>query len=133
MEKRTRILLLEDEPLLRGMLALTLAAQGWQVLTASSLEDGEIVLRAMGWEWPDLVLSDANLSRDPDLLDGYIFHARWRVRFPVPPFVFLHGHAHPVRLPGEDCCVVRHVPKPFVPSELIALIRAMLITDGGNG
>lgn len=129
MKNQYHILLLEDEPLLRGMLALTLAAQGWQVLTAGSLEDGESVLRAMGWEWPDLVLSDANLSRDPDLLDGYIFHARWRVRFPIPPFVFLHGHTHLIRLPGEDSCVVRHVSKPFIPSELMALICAILGTE----
>ena len=128
MEKPHRILLLEDEPLLRGMLALFLSTEGYQVLTACSMQDGEIVVRAMGWDWVDLVLTDANLSRDPDILDGYLFHARWRARFPVPPFVFMRGcpfspRVHPS---GQENGRVRRIPKPFRPGELLRLIRAVL-------
>ncbi len=132
MEKPYHILVLEDEPLLRGILALLLSTNGYQVLTAGSIEDGEIVVRAMGWKWVDLVLTDANLSRDPGVLDGYLFHARWRACYPVPPFVFMRGcpSGFPpgprVRLSGQDNCRVRHIPKPFRPDELLRLIRAVL-------
>jgi DNA-binding response OmpR family regulator len=126
MEKPYRILLLEDEPLMRGMLAYFLSSQGWRVLTAGSLREGEMVVQAMGWDWPDLVLADANLSRDGDVLDGYLFHARWRARHPVPPFVFMRGQFPVVRLPGEDDCRVSHVSKPFRLEDLVLLIRAIL-------
>lgn len=126
MEKQYRILLLEDEPLLRRVLTLSLAGQGYQVIAAGSPEDCETMLRALGWGWPDLVLSDANLCRNPDILLGYLFHTWWRTRFPVPPFLFMRGHARFVRLPDEGGCRVGHILKPFAPSDLLLLIRAMM-------
>jgi DNA-binding response OmpR family regulator len=121
-----QILLLEDEPLLREMLALTLIRNGYKVLTAGSLEDAETVLSIMGWTWADLVISDANLNRHPDVLHGYLFHARWEARFPVPPFIFLQGHNRIPAMPWAESCRTCHVIKPFEPSWLLLLIRSLI-------
>ncbi|MDB5106641.1 MAG: Response regulator receiver domain [Fibrobacteres bacterium] len=128
MEKSRHILLLEDEPILRGMLALTLSRRGYRVLTAGTLLEGEALVRTMGWSWADLVLSDANLGREPDRFDGYLFHARWRARFPVPPFLFMVGGASAggILVPGQDDCRVGRIEKPFRPGDLVSLIGAML-------
>jgi DNA-binding response OmpR family regulator len=126
MKRPYHILLLEDEPLLRGVLALYLTGRGFKLLAAGDPQDAETLLRVVGWRWPDLVLSDANLGRDPERLDGYLFHARWRARYPVPPFVFMEGSRALIRLPGEDSCRVRHITKPFAPGELLEIIRSLL-------
>ena len=139
-KRRFNILLLEDEPVLRHMLSLVLERSGYRVLTAGSVEDAETVLRAMGAAWIDLVLSDANLSRNPSVLDGYRFHAEWQARYPVPPFVFMLGSggnpaaaAEERRFPpcgefgSQGGPRISHVLKPFQPASLLALIRGMLM------
>jgi DNA-binding response OmpR family regulator len=126
MERQYRILLLEDEPSLRKALTLSLVRQGYRVIAAGSPEGSETVLRVVGWNWPDLVLSDANLCRDPDILLGYMFYAWWQARFPVPPFVFMSGHFRFVDLPGKEHSRICHILKPFAPSDLLLLIRAIL-------
>ena len=124
-----KVLVADDSRVMRQIVIRTLRQAGYDWWEITEAPDGVAALDMVVADEPDLVLSDANLSRDPELLDGYIFHARWRVRFPIPPFVFLHGHTHLIRLPGEDSCVVRHVSKPFIPSELMALICAILGTE----
>jgi DNA-binding response OmpR family regulator len=124
MERPHCILLLEHEPLLRGMLGPYLSTFGYRVLAGGSFEDAETILGIVGWEWADMVLCDANLSRYADVLDGYRFHDRWRERFPLPPFIFMCS-VGPIRF-SEGNDRVRHLAKPFAPRELIALIHAVL-------
>lgn len=125
MDRPLCILLLEHEPLLRGLLGSYLSTFGYKILEGGSLEDAETLLGAVGWEWADLVLCDANLSRYPDVLDGYRFHDRWRQRYPLPPFLFMIS-VGPLRFPEGRNDRVRHLAKPFLPRELLALIQAML-------
>ena len=126
MERRSRILLLEDEPLLRGTLAMALGAQGYSMMAAGSLEAGETMLRLVGWEWPDLVICDANLSRDPAANLGYTFHAWWRARFPIPPFIFMHADMDFTAFARDPDCRVCHILKPFLPGDMLLLIRSIL-------
>ena len=126
MDNQRHILLLEDEPLLREMLALTLIRHGYKVLTAGSLEDAETVLSILGWAWAHLVITDANLNRHPEVLHGYLFHARWEARFPVPPFIFMHGHNRIPTMPWAENCRICHVIKPFETSGLMILIRSLI-------
>jgi DNA-binding response OmpR family regulator len=125
MERRYRILLLEDEPLLRKALTLFLAGHDYRVIAAASPENCETLLRLLGWDWPDLVLCDAHLCRDPGILLGYVFHTWWRARFPPPPFVFMNGGL-PVRFPDVGDARVAYILKPFAPSELLPLLRVIL-------
>jgi DNA-binding response OmpR family regulator len=125
MERRFRILLLEYEPTLRGVLAMILSGQGYRVVAGGSLEDGDMLLRLLGWDWPDAVLCDAHLGYEPDVLRGPLFHARWRARHPARPFIFLGGDCFTDRPLGEVDGAF-HILKPFAPSDLLQLICTVL-------
>ncbi|MBW2618999.1 MAG: response regulator [Deltaproteobacteria bacterium] len=56
--KFDRLLLIDDEPGIRKMMSLDLAADGYQVLTA---EDGMSGLDLFEREWPDIVLTDIKM------------------------------------------------------------------------
>lgn len=59
-----RILLVEDDPILRRLMSYRLAKKGWQVTTA---ENGETALAMAATEKPDVILSDVNMP----LMDGF--------------------------------------------------------------
>jgi DNA-binding response OmpR family regulator len=123
--KIPRILLLEDEPAVRHLLAESLARCGYAVLAGGSLEDGLSVLASPGRERIDLVVTDSHLGRDPAERNGHLLHARWRALHPVPPFIFLcgWGEADP---PPETCCQVYGLAKPFPFPALLTLVRAVV-------
>lgn len=123
-----RILLLEDEVAVRDALAEALARHGYQVLVGTGLEDGLRVLQGLGWSQLDLVLTDSHLSRDEDILNGHVFHLRWRALYPVPPFIFMNGWGDPLDRvsPLERSCQVYTLAKPFPFTVLLGLIRAVL-------
>lgn len=58
--KQKTVLVVEDEPAIRGLLSLTLEAESYQVATA---EDGQEALRAIRAEKPDAILLDLALPR----------------------------------------------------------------------
>jgi len=130
-KKSLQILLLEDEPLLRDLLALFLGNHGFRVFAGGSLQEAEIILEILGWTAVDLVLADANLNRDPAKLDGYAFHASWRKRYPVPPFVFMRGLPNLPQLPEPEGSLAIHILKPFSPSLLIHHIKTILQGHSG--
>lgn len=123
-----RILLLEDEPAVRDVLSESLARNGYAVLAGGSLEDGQEALDRLGWRRVDLVLTDTHLSRDAQVRNGFAFHAHWRARYPVPPFIFMDGWggAAGLSLPPSDSCQVYALAKPFSVFVLLALMRAIL-------
>lgn len=123
--KIPRILLLEDEPAVRQLLAESLARCGYAVLAGGSLDDGLSVLASPGRERIDLVVTDSHLGRDPTERKGHLLHAHWRARHSVPPFIFLcgWGEANP---PPETCCQVYGLAKPFSFPALLTLVRAVV-------
>lgn len=120
-----RILLLEDEERVRLCLAEALALRGYAVICGASLEDGQAALDKVGWRQVDLVLLDTHLSRDPQVRNGFVFHASWRARYPVPPFIFMDGWGDG-KPPKESSCQVYAVAKPFSFQLLLSLIHAVL-------
>lgn len=123
-----RILLLEDEPAVRDILAEILADSGYTVIPGGSLADGRAVLDRLGWNRLDLVLTDTHLSRDVRIRNGLDFHALWRARHPVPPFIFMDGWggAAAAAVSAGDSCQVYALVKPFAFPVLLNLIRAIL-------
>jgi two-component system OmpR family response regulator len=121
-----RLLVVEDEPALRELLAATLRGAGFEVSVAA---DGAAALRHAAREKPDLVVLDVML---PDL-DGFEVVRRLHGGgFPVP-VVFLTARdelADKVRglsLGGDD-----YVTKPFSFAELEARVRAVLRRHDGD-
>jgi two-component system, NtrC family, nitrogen regulation response regulator GlnG len=122
------ILVLEDEASVREVLAEALGRQGYGVLAGSSLEEGHAILGAVGWRNIDLVLTDTHLSRDAGIRDGHAFHAEWRLRHPVPPFIFMDGWSANRRpaVPRDESCQIYGLVKPFSFTVLLGLIQGIL-------
>jgi len=72
---RFRILVVDDEPSIRGAVREILESQGYEVLTAADGLDG---LHALSKSLPDLIISDLNMPR----MSGFEFLAIVRARFP---------------------------------------------------
>ena len=77
-----RVLLVEDEPLLRKLISGNLLAAGYVVRTA---EDGLDALTKLRAGLPDLIISDLNMPR----MSGLEFFAVVRKRFPQIPFMVI--------------------------------------------
>jgi two-component system OmpR family response regulator len=120
-----RLLVVDDEPTVRELLAATLRFAGFAV---TSVATGAQAVDAASAEPPDLVLLDVML---PDL-DGFEVVRRLRERAQVP-VLFLTARDAPedkvagLTLGGDD-----YVTKPFNLEELIARIRAILRRTGGT-
>lgn len=124
------VLIIEDNPLTRAMLQLTLTSEGLEVLGAS---DGAEALKVLDHTVPDLILQDLLL---PDM-DGFDLVARLRAHrntagTPIIAFSgFLSGlHYGKAAAAG----FVDFLPKPVDPSHLVQVVRAYLPSqDVQNG
>src|ERR1041385_2758052 len=121
-DRRTRVLVIDDEPPIRLLCRVNLEAEGMEVLEAA---DGPSGLDQARRERPDVVLLDVMMPG----LDG------WRVaenllddeRTKSIPIVFLTARAEfRDRARGLDIGGVDYVTKPFNPLELAPLVRELL-------
>jgi DNA-binding response OmpR family regulator len=122
-----RLLLVEDDAVLRTFLADNLTADGFEVVVAETLREG---LRALEYKQPDLVLVDLGLP------DGSGLELIARVRGadgvasrldPDVPLVILTGRTSEVdRLRGFEKGADDYVSKPFSYVELRMRVGAVL-------
>jgi DNA-binding response OmpR family regulator len=116
---RARILIVDDERSLVGVLAMVLGDAGYEFVTAY---DGETALRRIRDDPPDLVLLDLGLPR----LSGDEV-ARTIVERALAPVIVLSGRKEPGEIARLlDLGVDDYVSKPFTPKELLARVRATL-------
>ena len=114
-----RILLVEDDPSIREVTALGLAAAGFGVTTAA---DGAEGVERWRVEQPDLVLLDVMLPR----LDGLEVLRAIR-REATTPVVMLTARADTIDVVvGLESGADDYVRKPFEMPELVARVRAAL-------
>ena len=114
-----RVLVVDDEPMVREVLARYLELEGFAVATA---EDGEAALSAFGAERPDLVLLDLMLPR----IDGLEVFRRMRAASAVPVIMLTARGEETDRIVGLELGADDYVTKPFSPREVIARVRAVL-------
>jgi len=118
-EKKSRLLLVDDEPGIRTAVQAYLQDEGFEVSTAL---DGE-----EGWEkaqqlFPDLIISDVMMPR----CDGYGLLKRLREdeRLGGTPVIFLTAKGMTIdRTQGYLAGVDDYISKPFDPDELIARVK----------
>ena len=123
----SKLLLVEDDPVVRSFLADNLTADGFSVLQAGTLADG---LGAVETAAPDLAIVDVGLP------DGSGLELVRRIREadglatrldPGLPLLLLSGRAGELdRIRGFDRGADDYVPKPFSYGELRRRVEALL-------
>jgi len=114
-----KILLVDDEAVLRASLRFSLAQEGFTVVDA---EDGPSALELARHERPDLVVLDIMLPG----LDGWEVCRRLR-QFSAVPVIMLSARGSEIdKVLGLEIGADDYVTKPFSTRELIARIRAGL-------
>jgi DNA-binding response OmpR family regulator len=115
----TRILIVDDEAELRGMLDRYLVNNGFAVDTVGSGAEATAYLKAAS---PDLVILDVGL---PDI-DGFEVLRQVRAASDLP-VIMLTARADEIdRVVGLSVGADDYVTKPFSPRELVARINAVL-------
>lgn len=114
-----RILIVDDDPQIRGVLEITLERAGYAVIVA---RDGAQGARMALRDGPDLVVLDVGLPE----MDGLEVCRRIRAQSQVP-VLFLTARDEEVdRILGLEMGADDYVTKPFSPRELVARIKAIL-------
>ncbi|WP_420114387.1 response regulator transcription factor [Pseudactinotalea sp.] len=115
-----RLLVVDDEPNIRELLAASLRFAGFEVDTAA---DGQQAVKKALESTPDLVVLDVML---PDL-DGFTVTRRLREQGKHMPVVFLTARDDTTdKIAGLTVGGDDYVTKPFSLDEVIARIRAVL-------
>lgn len=116
---RNRVLLVEDDPELRQLLARYLASQGFVVREAANGRDG---LALAAENHCDIVILDIML---PDI-NGLEVLRQLRARTHLP-VVLLTAHGDETdRIVGYEVGADDYIPKPCNPRELVARLQAIL-------
>ncbi|MBV9810452.1 MAG: response regulator transcription factor [Solirubrobacterales bacterium] len=121
-----RVLVVDDDPPLRRMLARTLTAEGYEVSVAA---DGGAALAEAERSAPDVIVLDVAMPG----LDGMTVARRLRGKgLPTPILMLTARDAVPDRVAGLEAGADDYLVKPFAVQELIARLRA-LTRRGGDG
>ena len=109
------ILVVEDEFLIRMLLADELRDIGYQVIEASTADEALDVLRGVT---PDAIISDVKM---PGSIDGIGLLAAVRATSPRLPVILMSGHVHPDEAIAAGAN--QFVAKPFRVSAIVEAIR----------
>jgi DNA-binding response OmpR family regulator len=114
-----RVLMIEDDAALAGLVAEYLRPFGYEVVASGSAAEG---LRRLAAAAFDVVLLDVML---PDL-DGFEVCRRIRSGSDVPVLMLTARGQDEDRIVGLELGADDYLPKPFNPRELLARLRAVL-------
>ena len=119
MSGRPRVLVVEDDTDIAGVLRRSLDKEGYDVRVAL---DGEAAIDEAGVFEPDAVVLDLGLPR----LDGVEVCRRLRDDGDVPILILTARDALEARVEGLDSGADDYLVKPFDRDELLARLRALL-------
>jgi signal transduction histidine kinase len=117
-----KILVVDDDAALRGVIGLALQAEGYDVLEA---EDGSGAIQVACEQLPDLVLSDVRMKG----MDGYraLANLRQHVATASLPFILMTGQADADGMRrGMELGADDYLAKPFTIPQLVAAVEARL-------
>lgn len=122
-----RILIVDDDPLLRALLQHRLKADGHDVI---ALEDGARVLSTVQDSRPDMIVLDAMMP----VMDGFEILRRLKSG-PAPdptPVIMLTALKREADIVGAlELGAADYLAKPFIPDELSQRIRRVLANRPG--
>jgi two-component system, OmpR family, KDP operon response regulator KdpE len=116
---RQRLLVVEDDPEMRSVIALALRAYGYDV---SQVGTGADALIEVHTRTPDAVILDIGL---PDI-DGFVVTARIRQSYELPIIVLSASPEELQQIRAFDSGANDYVVKPFREGELMARVRNAL-------
>jgi len=115
-----RILLVEDEEMVRAVAERSLTRQGYTVVTAGDGEEGLAVMReSQGF---DLVVTDVVMPT----MDGPAMVRAIREIAPDMPVLFMSGYAESQLREEIDIERVQFIPKPFSMAQIVAKVGEVL-------
>ena len=121
---RKLVLIVDDDPDIREILAETLEVRGFDVVTAANGEDALTVLRDISVR-PSVILLDLMMP----IMDGYGFLERWR-RDPalalIPLAIVTAGYGVDHARLGDRLPIIA---KPFNVSQLVRSIHSLCLED----
>src|SRR5438876_12313016 len=120
-----RVLIVDDEPMVREVLARYLTRSGF---VPDSAGDGETAIAAFDTTRPDLVLLDLMLPK----LDGLSVFRSIRSRAATPVIMLTARGAETERIAGLELGADDYVAKPFSPREVVARVQAVLRRQGSQ-
>jgi DNA-binding response OmpR family regulator len=124
---RPDVLVVDDEPQVRQIVASYLEAEGFDVRTAA---DGHEALAELARKRPDLVVLDLMLPG----VDGLTVLRRLREAGDQVPVIVLSARGQESeRVAGLELGADDYVAKPASPREVLARVRAVLRRTGGAG
>src|SRR3989344_831242 len=113
------LLVVDDDPQLRELLARYLGEQGFRV---SAVADGAVMGALLAREQPDLAILDLMLPGEDGLSIARALRSQGHVTI-----IILSARGEDVdRIVGLEVGADDYLPKPFNPRELLARIRAVL-------
>ncbi|MGI9604828.1 MAG: response regulator transcription factor [Acidimicrobiales bacterium] len=121
-----RILVVDDEPMVREVLAQYLGAEGYDVIESG---DGESAVAAIAEEQPDLVLLDLMLPKR----NGLEVLSFIRTTSEMPVILLTARGEESDRVRGLEAGADDYVVKPFSAREVVARVKTVLRRAGSNG
>jgi two-component system alkaline phosphatase synthesis response regulator PhoP len=122
----TKILIAEDEPDIRELVAFTLRFAGYEVVAASN---GEEAVQTASREFPDLILMDVRMPR----MTGYdacrVMKASAELKDIPVVFLSAKGQESEIQA-GLEAGAEEYLLKPFAPDQLTDRVRAILSKFG---
>lgn len=118
-QNKYKILLCEDEPNIRNLVATMLDSAGYQTIPADSCSSAKTLFTS---HLPDLVILDLGL---PDM-DGMVFLDYVRKDSLIPVIVLSARTNESDKVIALDRGANDYITKPFGPGELLARVRASL-------
>jgi CheY-like chemotaxis protein len=118
---RSRVLVVEDEELIRLILAEVLAEEGFHVVEASTGDEAAGLI-----DGPDgfhAVVTDIHM---PGGRDGIAVGRHARRRYPEIPIVYCTGRPDVMHKAGPLGLMDHLVRKPYLPSEIVAILQGLL-------
>lgn len=122
----TKILIAEDEPDIRDLVAFTLRFAGHEVVTASN---GEEAVQSAIKELPDLIILDVRMPR----MTGYdaCRLIKSDPRLSAVPVIFLSAKGQESEIQdGMNAGAEEYLLKPFAPDQLTDRVRSILARFG---